>query len=80
MQSTVPNQVIGIHYFQLFDQPFTGRFDGENYQIGLLDVCNQPYKEVMEEIKKAHRQMYKIARKRRPPFDPPLTKVLPIFY
>jgi hypothetical protein len=73
-------EVIGIHYFQLFDQPFTGRFDGENYQIGLLDVCNQPYKEVMDEIKKAHRQMYKIARKRRPPFDPPLTKVLPIFY
>ncbi len=37
---------VGAHYFQLNDQPYLGRFDGENYNIGLVDVCNREYTEV----------------------------------
>ena len=34
--------IIGAHWFQYGDQAVTGRFDGENYQIGLVDVCDIP--------------------------------------
>ncbi|MDR0299262.1 MAG: beta-galactosidase [Streptococcaceae bacterium] len=37
---------VGAHYFSLYDQPYLGRFDGENYNIGLLDICNREYNEV----------------------------------
>jgi hypothetical protein len=35
--------VVGAHWFQFYDQPTTGRFDGENYQTGLLDIADSPY-------------------------------------
>jgi hypothetical protein len=37
---------VGCHYFQCYDQFALGRFDGENYNIGLFDVCLQPYPEM----------------------------------
>jgi hypothetical protein len=39
--------VIGTHWFQWIDQPTTGRYDGENYNIGLVDVTDQPYPEMI---------------------------------
>ena len=42
---------IGAHYFALYDQSCLGRFDGENYQFGFLDVCSLPYQELVENIK-----------------------------
>ena len=39
---------VGAHYFCLYDQPYLGRFDGENYNIGLLDICNREYTELTE--------------------------------
>jgi len=41
---------VGVHYFQLNDQPYLGRFDGENYNIGLVDVCCREYTEVTDII------------------------------
>lgn len=35
--------VIGTHWFQWADQPATGRSDGENYNIGWVDVTDRPY-------------------------------------
>lgn len=35
--------VIGAHWFQYFDQPVTGRPDGENQIIGLVDIEDEPY-------------------------------------
>ena len=34
---------VGCHYFQCYDQFALGRFDGENYNIGVFDICSQPY-------------------------------------
>lgn len=51
---------LGAHYFQLTDQPYLGRFDGENYQIGLVDVCDRPYEEMEREMKRTHTEVYKI--------------------
>jgi hypothetical protein len=31
-----------------------GRFDGENYNIGLVDVTDQPYRELIEAAKATH--------------------------
>jgi hypothetical protein len=34
---------LGCHYFQHADQPLTGRGDGENQTIGLVDITDQPH-------------------------------------
>ena len=38
----------GCHYFQCYDQFVLGRFDGENYNIGLFDICLRPYGEMLQ--------------------------------
>ncbi len=52
---------LGAHYFILYDQAYLGRFDGENYQIGALDVCSRPYSEFVDGIVRTHRELYDIA-------------------
>ena len=52
---------IGAHYFILNDQAVLGRFDGENMQIGLVDVCNKPYAEFVREVAAVNHEIYKIA-------------------
>lgn len=52
---------LGAHYFILYDQAYLGRFDGENYQIGLLDVCSRPYTDFIEGIVQTHRELYEVA-------------------
>jgi len=39
--------IVGTHWFQYKDQATTGRGDGENYQIGFVDVCDRPYPEIV---------------------------------
>jgi len=39
---------VGTHWFQYRSQAFTGRGDGENYQIGLVDITDTPYPETIE--------------------------------
>lgn len=40
--------VIGAHWFQFTDEPAKGRGDGENYNMGLLDIHGKPYEELTE--------------------------------
>ncbi|MBR5759004.1 MAG: beta-agarase, partial [Thermoguttaceae bacterium] len=54
--------IVGAHWFQYGDQPTTGRFDGENYQIGLLDVCDRPYSETIDAVRRVGYNMYQIRR------------------
>jgi hypothetical protein len=35
--------VVGADWFQYYDEPTHGRFDGENYNFGLVDIHDQPY-------------------------------------
>ena len=51
---------IGIHYFEFNDQPLLGRFDGENMQHGLIDVCNKPHYACVDKIKESGMKMYEI--------------------
>ncbi len=39
--------MVGAHWFQYRDQMASGRFDGENYQAGLVDICDTPYPEMV---------------------------------
>ena len=42
-------QFVGCHWFQYRDEPVTGRsWDGENYQVGFVDVADTPYKKLVD--------------------------------
>lgn len=38
--------IVGADWFQYFDEPQNGRGDGENYDMGLVDIHDQPYAEI----------------------------------
>jgi hypothetical protein len=49
--------IVGAHWFQFIDQPNTGRNDGENYNIGMVDVTDRPYPEMVASMKLAHQHV-----------------------
>lgn len=51
---------VGCHYFQFYDQFILGRFDGENYNIGLFDICSQPHTEMMDYVKACGTSVYEV--------------------
>ncbi len=53
-------ELVGTHYFQWADQPSTGRFDGENYNIGLVDVTDRPYPELVAALTQTHRRVRRL--------------------
>jgi hypothetical protein len=57
-------QIVGTHWFQYSDEPTAGRFDGENYQIGFVDVCDNPYPEIVNAARKIGYKMYRIRYKK----------------
>jgi hypothetical protein len=60
---------VGCHYFQCYDQFALGRFDGENYNIGLFDICSQPYPEMMEAVRECSREIYRVAAGEKAPVE-----------
>ena len=50
--------IIGTHWFQYIDQCYTARMDGENYQIGFIDICDRPHKEMIEASRQIKGYMY----------------------
>jgi len=50
--------IVGTHWFQYKDQATTGRGDGENYQIGFVDICDSPYPETIEACRTVGYTMY----------------------
>lgn len=51
---------IGTHWHQFSDQAATGRFDGENFQVGFTDCCDTPYYETISYVRKVGYDMYSI--------------------
>ena len=50
---------VGCHWFQDQDQPTTGRvLDGENYQIGFVDVADTPCKETVQACREVADGLY----------------------
>ncbi len=50
--------IVGTHWFQYKDQATTGRGDGENYQIGFIDICDKPYPETIKACRQVGYTMY----------------------
>lgn len=51
-------RIVGTHWFQFRDQPLTGRWDGEGYAIGFVDVADTPYREMIEASREIGKNMY----------------------
>jgi len=52
--------VAGCSWFQYVDQPATGRFlDGQNCGIGLVDITDQPYPELIHAARSTTQGMYR---------------------
>lgn len=51
---------VGAYWFEWKDEPVLGRMDGENYNIGFVDVTDRPYSELVEAAKIAHQRLYDV--------------------
>jgi hypothetical protein len=62
--------LIGTAYFQWADQDFTGRgSDGENYNCGLVDVTDRPYKYQVEAMMETAKKLFDVHSGTTPPYD-----------
>jgi len=52
--------VIGAHWFQYTDEPTHGREDGENFNMGLLDLHGETYKEITKVAKAARASQFAV--------------------
>ncbi|PQJ80652.1 beta-galactosidase [Polaribacter porphyrae] len=52
-----PN-IVGAHWFQYIDEPNTGRFDGENYNVGFVDIADNPFEDLIKKVKETTYSMY----------------------
>ena len=65
-----PNGV-GCHWFQCYDQFALGRFDGENYNIGLFDITLRPYPAMSRAVHETAENLLQVMRGGQQPCDPP---------
>jgi hypothetical protein len=61
--------VVGTHWTQFVDQPATGRMDGGNNNIGLVDVTDRPYEPLTEAARATHRRLYQVHSGATKPFS-----------
>ncbi len=73
-------ELVGMHYFQWVDQPYYGRFDGENYNIGVVTTGNIPYDELTKGMTITNERIYDVATGKVPPFDGNVPKTPAIHY
>ena len=59
---------VGAYWFEWRDEPVLGRMDGENYNIGFVDVTNRPYVELIEAAKATHKRLMDVHSGRELPF------------
>jgi len=52
--------IVGTHWFQYREQNVTGRSDGENYQIGFVDICDTPYQEIINASRRIGQRLYEL--------------------
>lgn len=65
---------VGTHWFTLYDQSALGRFDGEPYNCGFLDICHRPHPEISAAATASHRILYEIAAGTRSAEEYPVPK------
>jgi hypothetical protein len=71
-------EVVGAHWFQYFDDPKGGRADGEDYDFGLVDARDRPYRRLTAALAEANRRAVEIhARATAPPSRGTATFAIP---
>lgn len=60
--------LVGVAWFQYTDQGLMGRGDGERYNIGLVDVTDQPYP-IVKGIRAASENIFKVHSGEQAPFS-----------
>jgi hypothetical protein len=60
---------LGAYWFQWRDEPVLGRGDGENYNIGFVDVTDRPYKELAEAAKQTNIRLFDVHSGKVAPFN-----------
>jgi hypothetical protein len=58
---------VGAHWFEWIDEPNTGRNDGENYNIGFVDVTDRPYRELVDAAQATHKRLMAVHSGKQPP-------------
>lgn len=61
--------LVGTTYFTWNDEDILGRFDGENYNCGLVDVTNLPYREQTEAMMETARRLYEVHAGKEAPYS-----------
>jgi hypothetical protein len=52
---------VGCHWFQYADEPLTGRSpDGENFNIGLVSIVDEPYRELVDAAREINCRIYEL--------------------
>jgi hypothetical protein len=59
---------VGAYWFEWKDEPVLGRMDGENYNIGFVDVTDRPYAELVDAAKLTHQRLYDVHSGKQLPF------------
>ena len=57
-QALENDRIVGVHWFQHTDQMVSGRGDGENYQIGFVDIVDRPYPEMVSAARRLADYLY----------------------
>lgn len=52
-----PN-IVGAHWFQWSGQAVTGRFDGENFGVGLVTIADRPVTSLVDAFRKVSEELY----------------------
>lgn len=69
-------QFVGFGFFLYYDQavPFRSLPEGENFNMGIVNQQDQPYEEMIDEVRKTNRRVYEVHTGTVPPVG---TEILP---
>src|SRR5690606_25369198 len=73
-------EITGMQYFQWIDQPMYGRMDGENSNIGVVDMNNIPYPELTKAMTITNERIYEIGSGRVEPVEENIKRIPAIHY
>jgi hypothetical protein len=70
-------ELVGAHWFQYYDHPKGGRADGEDYDFGLVDINDRPYRRLASALAIANRRADEIHSEATAPTFRPAEFVIP---
>jgi hypothetical protein len=59
--------IVGLHWYMFYDEPAGGRRDGGDHNFGLIDIRNEPYREVVSALARVNSQLVALQRMAAPP-------------